>query len=64
MGVHIGRVTRVAAALAWVELPEEAPGFEFGPCRTPAGVALVAGDDVACAFLGDGDDVVVLTRLA
>lgn len=62
--VHVGRVTRVRGARCYVELAQVAPGFEYGPCRYPAGATLVAGDVVAAAFLAGGaDDVVVLVHL-
>ncbi len=34
-GLHLGTVTRVTAAGAFVEIAGLAPGFEYGPCRYP-----------------------------
>lgn len=64
-GLLIGTITRIVDDGAYVELPQAAPGFEYGPAQyAPLDVPHV-GDTVAVGFLnGDPDDVIVVARLA
>lgn len=62
-GVYDGIVRRVdsASKTAWIELPRVAEGFEFGPLVCTTIQMPRVGDKVACMFMEDRvDDVIVL----
>lgn len=62
-GIYLGIVKRVDSATlrVWVELPRIAEGAEFGPLNTIMGVSPSVGDTVACMFMeNNADDLIVL----
>lgn len=62
-GVYDGIIRRVDIddKTVWVELPRIAKGFEFGPLTVTTIAAPRVGDRVACMFLEDrADDIIVL----
>lgn len=63
MTAHVGTVTRVTGAGAYVELAQLAPGFEYGPALYPPLDQPLAGDTVVVNMLAD-DNVVIVGRLA
>lgn len=63
MTAHVGTVTRVEGAGAYVELPQLAAGYEYGPALYPPLDQPLAGDTVVVNFL-DADDVIIIGRLA
>ena len=62
-GVYFGKVTRVDSDLnrVWVEISRLARGFQFGPLAVIASTLPVVGDRVACQFMEEkSNDLIVL----
>lgn len=65
-GVYAGIVTRVDTGLqrVWVMIPRIANGFQFGPLSVATTILPIVGDRVACMFVEDRqDDLVILGSL-
>jgi hypothetical protein len=62
-GVYVGNVTRTdeASQQIYVEIPRYVAGFEFGPLNVACSDLPVVGDSVACLFLENKqEDVMIL----
>jgi hypothetical protein len=62
-GVYIGVVTRVddVAQQVYVEIPRFVAGFEFGPLNVACSDLPVVGEKVACSFLENSqNDIMVI----
>lgn len=65
-GVWLGTVTRFDSTTnrAWVKIPRVNTEHEWGPSNVLSGEALIAGDRVACMFVENRvDDIVVMGRV-
>jgi len=65
-GIYAGIVTRVDTGLqrVWVMIPRIANGFQFGPLSVATTILPIVGDRVACMFVEDRqDDLVILGSL-
>lgn len=62
-GVYTGLVTRVDTSVrrVWVMIPRVASGFQFGPLSVATTLLPTVGDRVACMFVENrADDVIIL----
>jgi hypothetical protein len=62
-GARTATVTRLAAGDVYVELPDVARGFEFGPCRTVVADLAVGDRVLVIPMARDADELAVLGRI-